>query len=326
MKTFAAVLVFMFLMPFAARGESVRALITGINWVSLSQPDGLTVPLSYNTSSLIKIEGDLRFFRGIQLELTSPHGFLAHGGSVAAELFGELDQTPGIGVADLQTRLLGYGILPARIRTVYQIPLRDDHGLRTSPYATVLTGVVGTASFPLLFRLSPVAKGITEDLRNMVFNLTVRPILSNEGALRIVFLYPENLPGRPITVLINDEIIENPLQERILQEGEHHLVILSDDYRNQSSRFVVERARTLELTVELQDTTPLLVFEHPEDTRVYLNDVFLPDSRSPQMVEPGVHQVRFHVSDYTITRPITVQRGRTYRIALSVDLVISESE
>jgi len=326
MKTATAALVFLLLVSLNAQGESVRALIAGVHTVSLLEPGGVNVPLSYASSSLITMEGDTRFFRGIQLELTSPHGFLAHRGSVALSLYGELDIMPDIGIADLQTRRLAYAILPARIRTIYQIPLRADHGLRTSPYATVLTGVVDSASFPLLFRLTPVAKGITGDLRNMVFNLNVRPIVSNEGALRITFRYPENLPGRPITVLINDQVIEDPREERLLNVGEHHLVILSEDYRNQSSRFVVERARTLDLLVELQDPTPLLVFEHPEDARVYLNNIFLPDSRSPQPVEPGVHEVRFHVSDYTVMRTVTVQRGRTYRIALSVDIVISESE
>lgn len=327
MKTLTVTLLFILLFSFRAHGESVRALVAGINRVSLHETGSLTVPLSYTSSSLIVMEGDTRFFRGIQLELTSPPAFLAHQGSLAIAIYGELSSTPGIGVADIESRRLAYTVLPARIRNVYQIPVRIDHGLRTSPYATVLTGVVDAASFPLLFRIMPVSsKGTSRELETMVFNLTVRPILSNEGALRIDFRYPENLPDRPVTVFINGELVENPREERVLAEGEHHLVVLSDDYRNQSSRFVVERGRILELAVELQDTTPLLVFEHPEAARVYLNNVFLPNSRYPQAVEPGVHEVRFNLSEYSIIRSVVVQRGRTYRVSLSFDMVISESE
>ncbi|MCL2374014.1 MAG: hypothetical protein FWC65_02075 [Treponema sp.] len=326
-KTAAIVLVFHFLFSVSAYGEPVRLLVAGINRVSLLEPEGVTVPLSYSSASLIAIEGDARFFRGIQLELSSPAAFLAHRDSLSMVLYGELDMTPGLGIADLQTRRLGDAILPARIRAVYQIPLRADHGLRTSPYATVLTPVVDMSSFPLLFRIMPVnSKGVSDDLRNMVFNLTVRPILSNEGALRIGFVYPENLPGRPFTVHINDALVENPREERILAEGQHHLLILSDDYRNFSSTFVVERGRILDLTVELQDTIPLLVFEHPDDARVYLNNAFVPNSRQPHPVDPGVHEVRFRLSDYTITRMVTVHRGRTYRVSLSVDINISETD
>ena len=326
MKILTIALVFLLLFSFHVYGESVRTIVAGVHRVSHLEPAGVNVPLSYASSSIIKMDGDIRFFRGIQLELTSPPGFLAYRGTLAVVVYGELDHIPEPGVADLECRRLAYTILPSRIRSVYQIPLRADHGLRTSPYATVLTGVVDISAFPLLFRLMPVSKVVGSALENMVFNLNVRPILSNEGALRITFHYPENLPGRPLTVLINDEVINNPREERILREGEHHLVILSEDYRNQSSRFVVERATTLELLVALEDTTPLLIFEHPEATRVYLNNVFIPNSRYPQPVEPGVHEVRFQVSDYTIIRPVTVQRGRTYRIALSVDIVIFESE
>ena len=326
MKILTIAFVFLLLFSSHVYGESVRTIIAGVHRVSHLEPAGVNVPLSYASSSIIKMDGDIRFFRGIQLELTSPPGFLAHRGTLAVVVYGELDSIPDLGVADLECRRLAYTTLPSRIRNVYQIPLRADHGLRTSPYATVLTGLVDISSFPLLFRLMPVSKGVGSALEDMVFNLNVRPILSNEGALQITFHYPENLPGRPLTVLINDEVIHNPREERILREGEHHLVILSEDYRNQSSRFVVERATTLELLVVLEDTTPLLVFEHPEAARVYLNNVFLPNSRYPQPVEPGVHEVRFQVSDYTVIRPVTVQRGRTYRIALSVDIVISESE
>jgi hypothetical protein len=272
------------------------------------------------------MEGDTRFFRGLQLELAAPLSFLAHRGSIAVELFGELDRTPDIGATDLIGRRLGFDLLPARLQTIYQIPIMAGHGFRTSPYATVLSDVICPSSFPLIFRLNPVIHSVSDDLKGMVFRLNVRPILSNEGALRINFLYPENLPGRPFTVLINDEVIENPKEERVLNAGEHHLVVLSEDYRNHSSRFFIERARILDLTVELQDTTPILIFERPENARVYLNNVFIPDSRSPWPVAPGFHEIRFQVSDYTIIRPLFVQRGKTYRVALFVDIVIFESD
>jgi len=326
MKIRAFVLIIIFFTSFQLHPEPIRALIAGINKVSLSELEGITVPLSYVSSSVIQIEGDTRFFRGIQLELTSPQNYLAYRGSLAAVLYGELDKIPRVGIADLEGRRLGFDPLPAKIQTIYQIPFKDNHGLRSSPYATVLTGVLEFSSAPLLFRLMPVIKGISDEMERMVFNLNVKPILSDEGALQINFRYPENLQGKPMTVLVDGESIDNPAEERLLKEGEHHLVILSENYRNQSSSFVVERAKTLDLTVELLDPAPLLIFEYPERTRVYLNNVFIPNPQIPQAVEPGAHEVRFQVSDYTIIRPIIVQKGKTYRIALSVDVNISESD
>ena len=319
-------LFFLFLATFQVQGESLRALIAGTHKVSLSEPEGTTVPLSYVSSSIIQLEGDTRFFRGIQLELNAPQGYLAYRGSLAAALYGGLSKIPDPGVADVECSQIGFDPLPSKIQTIYEIPLKAGHGLKTSPYATVLGGVVEPSSFPLLFRLMPVIKGISDEMEKMIFYLNVKPILSDQGALRISFRYPENLLNRPLTVMIDDNVIENPGEERLINEGEHHLTISSGDYRNQSSKFIVERAKTLDLTVELEDTTPLIVFEYPEKTRVYLNNVLLPNPGTLRPIEPGVHEVRFQVSDYTIIRQVTIQKGKTYRVALSVDVNISESE
>ena len=318
-------LIFIFLIAFQAQSESIRVNIAGINTVSL-EGESTVVPLSFTDSSLIQLEGDIRFLRGIELELSAPHNYLSHRGSLAVAVYGILNKIPETGIADLECLRLGFDPMPPRIQTIYQIPLRADHGFRTSPYATVLTNIVNPMSFPLIFRLMPVAKEISAEMEMMVFNLAVKPILSDEGAVRINFRYPVNLQGRPLTVLLNDEVISNPEEELILKEGEHQLVILSEDYRNQSSRFIVERAKTIDLTVELQDPTPLVIFEHPENARVFLNNVLVSNSRIPRPVEPGAHEVRFQISDYTIIRPITVQRGKSYRVSLSVDVDISETE
>lgn len=327
MKTRLGIFVFFILLTIQAEGEGLRAFIAGIHTVSLAESEEATVALSYTHSSLIQIEGDTRFFRGIQLELTAPQNYLSYRGSLAAAVYGDLNYIPEPGIVDLECRRLGFDPLPAKIQTIYQIPLKAEHGLRTTPYATVLTGVVNHSSFPLLFRLMPVIKGISSEVERMIFNLNVKPILSDEGALRINFRYPLNLYGKPLTILLDDKVIENPGEEQLLlKEGEHHLVILSEDYRNQSNHFIVERAKILELNVELQDPTPLVIFECPENARVYLDNIFLPNPRNPKPVEPGLHEVRFQVSDYSITRPLTIQRGKTYRVALSVDVDIAESE
>ena len=124
--------------------------------------------------------------------------------------------------------------------------------------------------------------------------------------------------------MINDEAIRNPGEERLLREGEYRLVIQSEDYRNQSTRFVIERAKILDLFIELQDPRPRIIFEFPENARIYLDNVLLSNLRAAVPVEPGIHEVRFQISDYTVIRTLTVQKGRTYRVALSLGVEITE--
>ena len=305
------------------QAESVRASVVGVHTVSLSRQEGTTLSFSYNSSSFIQIEGDARFLRGIEIELRVPQSFLPYHDSLAVVIYDELNRSPEQGIVNLECRRVVSEVLPEKTQTIYQIPLREGHGLRTSPYATVLTDVQTPSSFPILFRLMAV-KSIPTEVERMTFTINVKPILSDEGALRINFRYPEGFRDRPLTVLINDAPIRNPEQEILLKEGEYRLAIQSNDYRNQNTRFVIERGKTTPLTIELQDPRPRIIFEFPENARVFLDNVAITNLRGPIPVEPGVHEVRFQISDYSIIRTLSVQRGRTYRVALSLGVEISE--
>jgi hypothetical protein len=111
-----------------------------------------------------------------------------------------------------------------------------------------------------------------------------------------------------------------------LREGEHHLAVLSEDYRNESRRFMVERGKVLDITVDLQDPTPVLTFEAPDSALIYVDNQLLTNTMKPYPVEPGRHEVKFQMSDYSIIRPLTARKGKSYHVALTVDLTISESE
>ncbi|MDR2535215.1 MAG: hypothetical protein LBD29_04180 [Treponema sp.] len=306
--------------------ESIRALIAGNLEIALDNPGGVSIPLSYISSVTINLGQDLRFFRGVELELTAPQTYLDHYGSLAIGLYANLNTTPSPGIADLEAQQISFEPMPNKIQTIYQIPIKASHGLRTNPYISVPTGIVSPSSFPLLFRIMPVIKGLNEEIESMLFHLHIKPILSNEGGVKINPRYPEQLSGKPFVVLIDDMVIENPEEEQILKEGTHHLVILSEDYRNESRRFLVERGKILDITVELQDPTPIIIFEAPENALIYVDNELLTNTVKPYLVEPGRHEVKFQMSDYSIIRPLTVQKGKTYRVALTVDITVSESE
>jgi hypothetical protein len=315
---------FSILFPVLLEAESFRTVIAGTTSVSLDKPDGVSVSLSIVDSALITLGEEIRFFRGVELEFTSPQSYLPRRGSLALAVYGELDKVPENGTADVQARQIFIEPIPNKILSVYQIPVRQRHGLRTSPYVSVLPLTL-PSSFPLVFRVMPVIKGLTDEIESLRFILTVKPILSDEGAVRIVPHYPENLPDKPFTILIDDEVIERPREEKVLREGEHNLVILSDDYRNENLVFLVERGKILELGINLQDPTPLIVFEAPENVRVFFDNMPVNPGK-PLPAEPGAHEVRFQLSDYAVVKPLFVQRGKTYRVAMTVDLTVTETE
>jgi len=306
--------------------ESFRAIVEDSLEVSPERQAGSSVILGINSSAIINLDGETRFLRGIELEITAPQDWLSYRGALVITAHNNLSPQTAAGITDMEGGRIAFEALPAKLQIVYQIPIRQSHGLRTTPYVSVLTGIIQPSSFPILISLSPVTKGLTSDFENMTFNLTARPILSDEGAVRVITRYPPQLRNRPVTVLINDNVIENISEQVFLKEGENHLLILSDDYRNESRRFVVERAKVLDLVIELQDPTPILIFESPQNALIFLDNAPLARSRDPVKVEPGQHEVKFQIGDYTVIRTLNVQRGKTYRVALEVDLTVDELE
>jgi hypothetical protein len=306
--------------------EQLRALNAGNILVSLDKPGGDSIALSYIGAAVIVLDREIRFFRGIEIEIVVPQSYLAHRGSLAFALYADLDKTPAPGIADLEARLISMEPIPNKIQIVYQIPIRPGHGLRESPYATLPVGITPPESFPLLFRILPVIKGLSEEVETMSFRLNVKPILSDEGAVRIIPRYPEHLARRPFTTLIDDEVAERPQETRLLKEGEHSLVIVSNDYRNESRRFVIERGKILELNIALRDTVPLVYFEAPDNALIFFDNAAVDSSRQPISADPGLHEVRFQLGDYTMVKPLTIYRGKTYRVALAVDVSVFEND
>lgn len=307
-----------------AAAESLRALVEGNLELSADNPEGSSVSINYNGSAVISLARGTRFLRGIELELSAPQAWLAHRGSLAMAIYADFNRPPVSGVNDLEGRRIAFEPLPNKIKTVYQIPIRKSHGLRSTPYVSVPADTTLPSSFPIMFKLTPIIKGLSEEIEHMRFTLSARPILGDEGAVKFSFRFPDQLKDKPFTMLIDDTVIDNISEERLLKEGEHHIVILSDNYRNENRRFMVERAKRLEITIDLQDPTPILLFEAPEHAKILLNNSPIAWENGPISAEPGVYEVKFQVGDYTLTKTITIQRGKSYRVALSVDIDVDE--
>ncbi|MDR0456750.1 MAG: hypothetical protein LBH20_08730 [Treponema sp.] len=310
---------------FRMQAESFRTVVAGSVEVSPYEPSGSVLSMGINDSVLINLGAETRFFRGIEVEISAPQAWLSYRGSLVMAVYKDLNRQTAAGVADFDGNRIVFESLPGKLQTVYHVPLRSSHGLRNSPYATVLANVNPAADFPLLLRFMPVIKGISNELEKMTFNMAVRPILSDEGAVRLIHRYPPQLRNRPFSLLIDTVPVDNLSEQRLLKEGEHHLVVLSEDYRNESRRFVVERAKILDLIIELQDPTPLIIFEGPRNAQIFLDNVPIPRDREAVAVEPGIHEAKFLLDDYTVIKTLNVLRGKTYRVALAVDLTIQET-
>jgi hypothetical protein len=323
--TLIFITVFLFFPVVNLHPESFRTIVEGTIEVNPERPAEAPVSIGINSALIINLSGEMRFLRGIELEITAPQNWLQYRGSLVMIMYNNLRPQSASGVVDMIGGRIAFEPLPSRLRIIYHIPIRSQHGLRTTTTVTVPSSIAQPATFPIMFRLMQIGKGLPADFDRIRFNVVARPILSDEGAVRLVPRFPPNFRNRPFTVLINDNVISNISEPIFLREGENHLVVISDDYRNISSRFLVERGRVTDLIIDLQDPSPIIIFEAPQNAQIFLNNTLI-RNRDSITVEPGTYEVRFQVGDYTVIRTLIVQRGRTYRIAMAVDVTIQEED
>ncbi|MDR2098033.1 MAG: PEGA domain-containing protein [Spirochaetaceae bacterium] len=316
--------VFFFLINSALYAENIHVIIKDRIELDGDIPAGTAVSLSYNDSALIFLQEDVRFIRGIEFELTAPQSWLSYQGSLAFGFYSNLDRTPDSSPAEIDCTQLVFEPIPNKVQMVYQIPIRAQHGLRGTPYSNLYKTPVLPENFPVLFRLMPITKGLSSEIETMQFNLNVKPILSDEGALIISVTKPEFLPNGSYTVLIDEKVVENPGTGSIIREGEHTVTLISTDYRNENRRVVVERGKTLNISITLHDLTPLVVFEAPAQARIFIDNTAVIRTSAPLAVEPGIHDISIQISDYTITKTVSIEKGKTYRVAFIVDMQVDE--
>ena len=315
MKTAAFFLAALFLVPSGLAAEHLKGPFAGTFALDARRNEAAGMALAENQIALIEADGDLRFFRGLEFELTVPQHLMAAGYTVL--FYAEVKER--VENEEWEARPLYTETVNGKHTAVFQIPFRPNAGLRRTPYVTLLPELPGgETALPLLVRVLRAGEE-----SGQVF-VTTRLIPGDEGAVRLALRYPQLLRDRPVSVLIDDEVVTDAGALHILREGEHQLLVISEDYRTESRRFLVERGKIADITVTLKDTTPVLLFEAPDRAMIFINNRRIVNPDAPYPVTPGTYDIRIQVSDYTIIKTVQVHKGKTYRIAFTIDLSVSE--
>ncbi|MDR0639657.1 MAG: hypothetical protein LBG27_12280 [Spirochaetaceae bacterium] len=310
-------LVFLALPPGAA--ETVKGAAAGRLVVDTSGDKTLTAVFSENHVVILDLDGDTRFLRGLEIELTTVQNTFAQN-AFALSFYRDIKE---IGEDEWEGTPVYTENLAGKIATVYQVPFRPNSGFRRTPYVSLLPEPIEETAFPVLLRIIP-AKAPAEEIA--LFHLSVKPVPGDEGAVKLTLRYPQLLRDKPVSVLVDDEVVENVADPQFLQEGEHQLLIISEDYRTESRRFLVDRGKTTEISITLKDTMPLLLFEAPDRALIFINNKRITTTSAPYPIAPGTYDIKIQVSDYTIIKTVQIQKGKTYRVAFTIDMSVSETD
>jgi hypothetical protein len=293
--------------------------------VSLSSeyPEGVTVTLRYNEAVAVNFPSDPTFIQGVEFELRIPKTFQGAESSIAWSIFTKLSPQPSPERFDYIADLVATQPLPARVSLNLIIPIIDKHSIKNNPFASLVPSVAGIDRFPLVFKLTPIGKGLLPSMETAEFKLTVRPVLRDEGGLNVTVSVPDGADRPSASIFVDDKRAEDPHAIILAKKGARVVRVSAEGYREEIITVAVEAGRVIPLNVTLTPNAPLLVFQAPAGTFVSLDGQVVPQSELDGFaVEPGEHTLFFRIGDYSMTRKFMALRGKVYQVVLSVELNI----
>jgi len=300
-------------------------LDSSINSSNINPDFEETKTVGINEGLAIYLPEDKTFIEGIEIKMDIPEDVASWMDSVACSVYDKINPLPSPSQIDYSATRQYVSCLPGRLSWVLQIPIKKENSIKTNRYTTKIDTVPEFQNNVILLRLQPVMKGIPEETLNSKIPMTVKPVLSDKGQLKLNIINAENTDF-PSTVFINDKIVNYSKDNNkiLLDKGIHTVSIISDSYRNEVRTVRVDQAKTTELTVMMKSTEPTLVINSPEAAIIEFDGNPWDKIGTEVIISEGEHKIKFTIGDYEILKTIQAIQGKTYTVNFSIDLDVVE--
>lgn len=306
-----------------------------------------TVSAGVNDALRIRLPDDMTYVCGIELNMRIPETIAAWRDSVAYSLYEDVARQKGS--SELKGRRLSFATIPGRLSLNVYVPLTDEFNIKDNPYSERIPVMPKIIDNSVFFRFQLVMEDVPETFAGAMMDVTAKAVLIDKGTLSLTVepAKQTDLPvlrsqgdgsksekknakakpkdGKKFTVYIDDKPITS-FRNVLLDTGEHHASIVSDSYRNELRTFVIDKARTTNLSVELRGIEPTLIFVCPVNTQIFFDEKQIENPKTAFIIEPGEHSVKMVVGDYEIVKTISAVNGRSYTMSLDIDASIYEEK
>lgn len=323
-----------FFAPFILSAETFR--VGQCHIVNLKEETDFSAvkKLGLNDSIAIYLPEERLFLEGIEIKMDIPEETAMWRDCCGAYVYDGIRPAPSEQQIDFTGNKIFFGVLPGKLSWVLQIPLTKNASFKTNQYTKTIEKIPSAQGNFVFVRLQQVMKGVPDEVMNSKITFNVRPILSDKGLVTIGFEYPqsenqsetEEIPN--ITVFVdNAPYSQQAVAEGLLlTSGIHNVSVISENYRTEVRKVRIDQAKKSELLIELKSIEPTVIITAPEGAIVYLDDQLFESLNKEFVLTEGDHKVRCVIGDYEIVRTLSVSKGRTYKVNLTVDLQISEDE
>lgn len=280
--------------------------------------------LGFNDVLAITLPDENQFLKGIELEFKLPSDMLIYKHCIGFSFYTNISPSPDENTFDFTGKRIYINTLPARLSMVLQIPFSENHSIEETPYATLMPYSIVEGNDTVFLRLQPITKLLPENIEDLIFEVSVKPLLSDEGIFDLSLVYPDN-EHKGIAVFIDEKPVSNYDKPIMLSAGMHYLAVTSENYRTEVRTFAIDQAKTTRLEVQLRDTAPSLIITAPENASVFIDGTPASWGEEPITVSAGEHTVKFVIEDYEVSKTVTAINGKTYNISVSFDVQVTET-
>jgi len=292
---------------------------------SSEKPD--PVLMGINDALEIRYPHDNPYIKGIEIEIRIPKIIASYRDSEVFYLFENVATAEGGDQYDYEGNRLYKDLIPSRLSYVLRIPFEGESFSESSPYAVTLPINLDRQAENLVLRTQLAMKGVPDSFFDAQFEIVIQPVIADLGTITLNLVYPEgtDLTEFPLPLCYIDGNLTDSSEPILLGTGVHHLSVVSEQYRNEMRTFSIEKAAGTELEIVLQPVTTDITIQAPSGTSITLDGVPV-ESHRVIPVEAGDHLISYRLADYEITKTVTVVRGKSYTVSLSVDVNIFEQE
>ena len=283
-----------------------------------------TEELGFNDVLAITLPDETQFLKGIELEFKLPSDMLIYKHCIGFSFYTNISPVPDENTFDFTGKRIYINTLPARLSMVLQIPFSENHSIQETPYATLMPYSIVEGSSTIFLRLQPITKLLPENIEELVFEVSAKPIFSDEGVFELSLVYPDK-EHKGIAVFIDEKPVTNYEKPIKLAAGMHYLAVTSENYRTEVRTFAIDQAKTTKLEVQLRDTAPSLIITAPSNASVLIDGAPSAWGEKPITVSAGEHTVKFVIGDYEVSKTVTAINGKTYNISVSFDVQVTET-
>lgn len=329
-------LLFTALIPAVLSAETFRVAQCHVIELKEEPAFAASKKIGLNDALAVYIPEDRIFLEGIEIKMEIPEETALWRDCCGAYIYDGIRPAPTEHQIDFTGNKIFFGVLPGKLSWVLQIPLAEGVQLKANQYTKIIEKIPSAAGNFVFVRLQQIMKGVPDEVMNSRITFNVRPILSDKGLIKLKLEYPqltttdtqENEQSQNVTVFIDNQPFDTQQSSEgiILGTGVHNISVISENYRTEVRKVRIDQAKKTEVSIELKSIEPTVIITAPEGSQVYLDDEKFENTGKEYAISEGDHKIRCVIGDYEIVRTLSVTKGRTYKVNLTVDLQISEDE